>query len=94
MIDYEITKRTLKKDIFQSIWDCERIASKGDVVDTFRYQPGKDLWMRIGKFDIVVWWWEIDDMFESEDIPPKGMVHYLEMKKEKKYEFGFGDIAR
>ena len=98
MIDCEITKRTLKKDLFQSIWterrlllrwNCERIASKGDIVDTFRYQPGKDLWVRIGKFDVVVWWWEIDDTFESEDTPPKPeKVDY----KEKKYEFGFGDI--
>jgi len=88
MIDYEITKRTLKKNIYPSIWNNEKIASKGDIVGTFRYQPGLDLWMRIGKFDIVVWWWEIDDIFELEDTHLKP----TRVKYTRRYEFGFRNI--
>ncbi len=85
MIDYDIVKRKLKKDLLQTGGNCDKIASKGNIVDTFRYQPGKDLWVRVGKSDIIIWEWEIDDMFESEYTPP-------EPKRNIIYEFGFNDL--
>ena len=59
---YKIEPKTLKKNLHKPGGDCALLAKKGDIVDTFRSAHG-DLWVRVGECDMIVWEWEIDELF-------------------------------
>ena len=91
MIDYKITKRRLKKDLLHCGGVYSVMAHRGDLVDTFCYDPGGDLWVRVKKWDMVVWKWEIEDFFEEiERIKPFFLSSLTARKplkeKEQSYE--------
>ena len=69
MIKRETTRinhpKYLKKNLYKSGGDSGLLAKKGDIVDTFRSGAG-DLWIRVGETEMIVWEWEIDELFKDE----------------------------